>query len=348
MRPVVALTETRPETAVADYRRLLDLAEIVDPGDTAGTVLAAAAHGGGWLAGCGCPPWQLDGMLSRLAAAGSLGQDLLVGAVAGGPGWRRSDLRGWGWTDVLAAHGAQLISPDTGQPARVHPHRILPALAEAMPGGYTVPAALLGRRLVLAAVPVLAPAWGLAGAVALLRDLVLGPMPRLRKIPTSEVTAELVALAAEVCGPLPAVLDAVVWDTSAVAHETDFALRHVLLASNDPVALDAVAVRLAGGDPLRIPWLQLCRERGLGAVAVDEIRLAGKVDLLELDFGFGQAAFSGQPAAGFRLPQRPRGRTRGKGRRDRAALGDSPWGRLFADYQGGKISPSSATERTRP
>ncbi len=49
----------------------------------------------------------------------------------------------------------------------------------------------------------------------------------------------------------------------------------VILASEDPVALDAVACAVAGIDPMEIPVLRLARERGIGETDLKEIEILG-------------------------------------------------------------------------
>ena len=57
-------------------------------------------------------------------------------------------------------------------------------------------------------------------------------------------------------------------------------VKNVLLASADPVAIDAVAARLMGFDPLRdLTYVRLAHERGLGCGDTDTIEIAGDVDL---------------------------------------------------------------------
>jgi ferredoxin len=64
--------------------------------------------------------------------------------------------------------------------------------------------------------------------------------------------------------------------------------RHVglLLASSDPVALDATAARLAGVPPERVEHLRLAAARSLGTIAAEAIRVDGPLD----------------PVDGFKLP----------------------------------------------
>ncbi len=53
--------------------------------------------------------------------------------------------------------------------------------------------------------------------------------------------------------------------------------RHVgaILASEDPIALDTIALRLAGADPMRVPYLRAARDLGVGSTRPDEIEVVG-------------------------------------------------------------------------
>lgn len=60
----------------------------------------------------------------------------------------------------------------------------------------------------------------------------------------------------------------------------------LLLASRDPVALDATAARIVGVAPERVEHLRVAAERGLGAIAAADVRVDGPAD----------------PVPGFALP----------------------------------------------
>jgi len=55
-------------------------------------------------------------------------------------------------------------------------------------------------------------------------------------------------------------------------------VKNVLLASADQVAIDAVAARLMGFDPLSIRYIRLAHERGLGCGDPREIEIVGDAD----------------------------------------------------------------------
>lgn len=61
---------------------------------------------------------------------------------------------------------------------------------------------------------------------------------------------------------------------------------NVILASADQVAIDAIAARIMGFDPLAIPYLRLCHERGLGVADPRRIELVGDVDAADVRMGF--------------------------------------------------------------
>jgi hypothetical protein len=62
-------------------------------------------------------------------------------------------------------------------------------------------------------------------------------------------------------------------------------VKNVLLASADQVAIDAVAARLMGFDPLAIKYIRLAHDLGLGVGDLREIELVGD-DISEESWGF--------------------------------------------------------------
>jgi uncharacterized protein (DUF362 family) len=64
-------------------------------------------------------------------------------------------------------------------------------------------------------------------------------------------------------------------------------VKNVILASEDQVAIDAIAAKLMGFDPLEdLRYISLAHERGLGCGDINEIELVGDKDLLKNDWGF--------------------------------------------------------------
>lgn len=59
----------------------------------------------------------------------------------------------------------------------------------------------------------------------------------------------------------------------------------LMLASSDCVAIDAIAAKIMGFDPMSINYIRLAHEDGLGVGVIDEIEVVGE-DISSMNFGF--------------------------------------------------------------
>jgi uncharacterized protein (DUF362 family) len=59
----------------------------------------------------------------------------------------------------------------------------------------------------------------------------------------------------------------------------------LLLASSDSVAIDAVAAKIMGFDPMNIRYIRLAHEQGLGTGRIEEIQVVGE-DISDVNLGF--------------------------------------------------------------
>jgi uncharacterized protein (DUF362 family) len=62
-------------------------------------------------------------------------------------------------------------------------------------------------------------------------------------------------------------------------------IKNIILASSDQVAIDAVAAKMMGFDPMSIPFIRLAHEKGLGRGRIDEIDIVGE-DISGINYGF--------------------------------------------------------------
>ncbi|TKJ41900.1 iron-sulfur cluster-binding protein [candidate division LCP-89 bacterium B3_LCP] len=61
--------------------------------------------------------------------------------------------------------------------------------------------------------------------------------------------------------------------------------KDIILASADSVAIDAVAAKIMGFDPMDLPYIRLAHERGLGCGQLDDIEVLGE-DISDWNFNF--------------------------------------------------------------
>jgi len=81
------------------------------------------------------------------------------------------------------------------------------------------------------------------------------------------------------------VMDATIAGDGAGPRTMDPKPVNYLLASADSVALDAVAARMMGFDPLSIPYLRMAHERGLGCGDPTAVEVVGD-DIASVNLGF--------------------------------------------------------------
>lgn len=62
--------------------------------------------------------------------------------------------------------------------------------------------------------------------------------------------------------------------------------KDIILASSDQVAIDAIAAKMMGFDPMSIKYINLAHEAGLGTGKPGEIEIAGDADLINQNWGF--------------------------------------------------------------
>ncbi|MEN8008441.1 MAG: hypothetical protein ABFS42_15640 [Candidatus Krumholzibacteriota bacterium] len=341
MRAVVALVEARPETIVEDYARVLGLAGLTDVLGDVPVALAPQIHPRGWFPGAVSPPWQLDGVLAWLESLnvrmpGGPARDsgtpvVLPVSSAGGTG----SVTGWGWEDVLARRGAPVASEHFRNPRSFRAEPALSALETALPRGLNLPAGLRDRATLFLPVPALRAGRPVSGAVDLMRALLAPGLRRVAGPAVEEVQADVIRFARQALPGLGVVMDAVLWQVGRRSGAQLPVARNILLAGADPVAVDAVASRLAGRAPDRDPWFRYCRDHELGAVREGDIRLTGRGDLMDLDFEDPSRAAAGSFTGAVRFPLADyyHRTVRRPSLLKRHAR--TPWGRLFADYRAG-------------
>jgi intein/homing endonuclease len=101
-----------------------------------------------------------------------------------------------------------------------------------------------------------------------------------------EVMVDLMYMQRELHPSVFAVMDGTVMGDGAGPRTMVPRIGNLILASADQVALDAIAARIMGFDPLAIPYLRMCHERGLGVADPREIEIVGDPEAARLTMGF--------------------------------------------------------------
>jgi intein/homing endonuclease len=101
-----------------------------------------------------------------------------------------------------------------------------------------------------------------------------------------EVMVDLMLMQREIHPHVFAVMDGTVMGDGAGPRTMVPRVGNLILASADQVAIDAIAARIMGFDPLQIHYLRMCHERGLGVADPRDIEIVGDPDAANLNMGF--------------------------------------------------------------
>jgi len=113
-----------------------------------------------------------------------------------------------------------------------------------------------------------------------------------------ETLVDLLAIQKEIHTGLFAVMDGTLCGSGPGPRTMTPVRKDLMLASSDSVAIDAVAARMMGFDPMSIPYIRMAHDDGLGTGRVEEIDVQGE-DLSKVDFGFTVGANAASKVGGL-------------------------------------------------
>ncbi|MFC1764327.1 DUF362 domain-containing protein [Planctomycetota bacterium] len=100
-----------------------------------------------------------------------------------------------------------------------------------------------------------------------------------------ETLVDLLAIQQEIHSGIFAVMDGTICGSGPGPRTMIPVEKDYMLASCDSVAIDAVAAKMMGFDPMDIPYIRMAHESGLGMGRVEEIEIVGE-DVSDVSFGF--------------------------------------------------------------
>ncbi len=101
-----------------------------------------------------------------------------------------------------------------------------------------------------------------------------------------ETLVDLLAIQQEIHGGVFAVMDGTMAGNGTGPRVMQPETKNVILASGDQVAIDAIAAKMMGFDPLQIGYIRLAHEQGLGVGDPREIEVLGDADAAEENWHF--------------------------------------------------------------
>ena len=287
MSAQVAVLRTRPGTVVADYGRLMRLVKYdqVLRRDQ-DLILKLNLSWTKYFPACSSQPWQVEGIVRALLEDGYDQRQLYPvenKTVVTDPvrGARNNK-----WTPILQRFGLPFIPLTEVEWITYRFESPLLKLNDIFPEGIQIPKMYVGKNVLHAPT---VKVHGHSVTTGAIKNSFGGLLKEVRHYAHEfmhEVLVDLMYMQRELHPSLLAVMDGTVMGDGAGPRTMVPRVGNLILASADQVAIDAIAARVMGFDPLTIPYLRMCQERGLGVADPKRIELVGDTDAASLSMGF--------------------------------------------------------------
>ena len=287
-KPRVAVLRTRPESAVDDYRRLCDLANVrgaLDAGTT--TILKDNISWHLMYPGANTTPWQLEGTILGLRDAGfadlvDVHNRTVVTIADLGDRYNR-------FARVLEKHGVpKLYNFDSNDMTWIEhrPKTKMLVLDKVFPHGIYLPDYFFGKNVVHLPTVKTHSYTVTTGAMKNAFGGLLNVNRHMTHTWIHDTLVDLLAIQKEIHTGIFATMDGTTAGSgpgprTLVPHQKD-----VILASSDQVAIDAVSAGMMGFDPMKIDYIAHATERGLGQGNLREIEIVGDEEVARERWGF--------------------------------------------------------------
>jgi len=283
----VAVLYTRPDSVLEDYQRLFELAEgkqALSPGIT--TILKDNITWHFPMPAANTTPWQLEGTILALRQAGFndlvcvQNQTVITNAFKG------EDLNGY--VPIFRGHAVPVrynFRPEDMTWVEYKPKASMLVLDQIYPEGIRIPDYFIGKNIVHLPTVKTHIYTTTTGAM---KNAFGGLLTKYRHYTHTwihETLVDLLAIQKEIHPGILAVMDGTTVGDGAGPRMMRPVVKNLILASADQVAIDAVAARLMGFDPMAIRYIRLAHEQGLGVGDPRQIELVGD-DVSNESWGF--------------------------------------------------------------
>ncbi len=273
----VAVLKTSPATVLDDIERLMALAGVeaaLPKNVTTGIKINISWQT--WYPACSSTPWQLEGTIRALQKFGysdlvGIHNDTVVVDTSVGETNNKHKYV----TDKLGIPCEYLFQENFEWEQYSPRHGKFHVLDKIFPDGVYIPKTLVGKNIVHLPTVKTHVFTTITGAM---KNAFGGLLHRNRHWTHSlihETLVDLLMIQQEIHPGIFAVMDGTFAGDGPGPRAMNWHEKNILIASADQVAIDAVSARLQGFDPMKIQFLRMAHEDGLGIADPRQIEIVG-------------------------------------------------------------------------
>ncbi len=288
MRALVAVVRVTPDTVLTDIDRLVDLggaAQALTPGCT--TILKDNISWHFPFPAANTTPWQLEGTIQALSRRGYADQVCVQNKTVVTNAFKGEDLNHY--VPIFRKYGVPVLynfKDEDMRWVRYQPTTRMRVLDRIYPEGIRIPDFFFGKNIVHLPTTKCHIYTTTTGAMKNAFGGLLNTRRHYTHSWIHETLVDLLAIQKEIHSGLFAIMDGTTAGNGPGPRTMYPVVKNVMLASQDQVAIDAVAAKLMGFDPMSIPYIRLAHEQGLGIGDPRRIEIAGDVDAAHENWHF--------------------------------------------------------------
>lgn len=286
-KPIVVVLKTTPETVLRDIHQLLHLAQIRDSlNDQATTILKDNISWHFPFLSANTTPWQLEGTILGLKSKGF--KDLVAvhnNTVVTDP------IKGGQLNKLTPIYSKYNIPEKYNYKKRdvkweiYTPKKKMRVLDTIYPKGIKIPNYFIDKNIIHLPTIKCHIYTTSTGAMKNAFGGLLNTKRHYTHSVIHETLVDLLAIQKEIHTGIFTVMDGTFCGNGPGPRTMTPVEKGLILASADSVAIDAVSAKIMGFDPMKIDYIRLAHEDGLGVGTIEDIDIIGE-DISQMNFGF--------------------------------------------------------------
>jgi uncharacterized protein (DUF362 family) len=286
-RAKVAVLKTKSETVLEDYQHLMQLADFekhLDPTKT--TILKDNISWHFPFPGANTTPWQLEGTILALQQGGFKDITCVQNKTVVTNAFKGEDLNNY--LPLFRKYNIPVLynfKPEDMTWVKYEPKAKMLVLDKIFPDGIYIPEYFFNKNIVHLPTVKCHIYTTTTGAMKNAFGGLLSTHRHYTHSWIHETLVDLLAIQKEIHSGLFAVMDGTTAGNGPGPRTMIPVIKDYILASDDQVAIDAIAAKMMGFDPLTLPYIKLAHEAGLGVGDPREIEVVG-ADISKESWGF--------------------------------------------------------------
>ncbi len=287
-KATVAVLRTTPETVLADYQRLVELAgarNALQPGVT--TILKDNISWHFPMPGANTTPWQLEASILALRSAGYTDLTCVQNKTVVIDTHKGEDLNHY--VPIFRHYDIPVLynfRPGDMSWVPYRPKAKMLALDRVYPDGLHIPDYFMGKNIVHLPTVKCHIYTTTTGAMKNAFGGLLSTHRHYTHSWIHETLVDLLAIQKEIHPGIFAIMDGTTAGNGPGPRTLIPEVKNVILASADQVAIDAVSASMMGFDPMSIDYIRLAHQAGLGVGDPRDIEIAGDESAAQERWGF--------------------------------------------------------------